>query len=401
MNIGLSTLPGDDIGLETARVLEERHEAAEIYDKDWRLCWISSELRRVLGDPPGTDIGYGEHVLELFSKEPWQSRVSEESSRRALTTALPYYLHDCPEDVFEFLPPSFQDLAKTLTPKEPPPLWAMGLEILQEGTHSLEATCFVFPFQEGDFRGFLRLYASSLPASILALIARGSEEMFQRMSRLVDPGRHPVAVLFTDIQGSTDLARRLPSALYFEVLSALAARTDHIVGAHNGVIGKHVGDGSSAYFLSDDHGQTSAAVRAAIVADRQIRQAAFEIAEEIAEEHQVEPFSLQINSGMHWGATVYMGQIISGGRLEVSALGDEINECARLQEAAEGGRTLVSKSFLERLGEEDARDLGIDLLRQQYFPLGEMGAVSDKSKRDIGSLPVCFLDDSQNPSFDL
>jgi class 3 adenylate cyclase len=390
---GISTLPGGQAVLETARVLEERHEAAEIYDASWRLSWVSSELKRVLGGPSDLEIGIGKHVLELFTKDPWRSKVSEASSLRALEVALPYYLHDCQQETKKFLPPSLSPLLETTEPQAPPPLWAMELEILQEGSHVLEATCFVFPFQEGDFRGFLRLYASSLPASLLALIARGSQDMFQRMSRLVEPGRHPVAVLFTDIQESTDLARRLPSALYFEVLSTLAARTDQIVGSHNGIIGKHVGDGSSAYFLADDHGQTSAAVRAAIVADRQIREAASLIAQEIVEKHQLEPFDLQINSGMHWGATVYLGQIVSGGRLEVSALGDEINECARLQEAAQGGRSLVSKSFLERLDEKDASCLGIDLLRQKYFPLGEMGAVSDKSKRDIGALPVCFLRD--------
>ena len=383
-------LPSTTSTLQTARELERRGEAAEIYDQNWQLCWVSKELQEVLGNPPPSEIGYGKHVLELFGRDPWRSRVSDESSLKALQEALPYYVYDCGEEVLDLLP---RDVHATPEAKEPPPLWALGLEILQEGLPPLPVTCFVISFQEDDFQGYVRLYVSGMPASLLALVARGSEDMFQRMSRLVEPGRHPVAVLFSDIEGSTELARTLPSAVYFELLSSLAARTDEIVGSHNGVIGKHAGDGSSSYFLADDHGETSAAVRAAIVADREIREAGREIATRLSQEYQIEPFDLQINSGMHWGATVYMGQIITGGRLEVSALGDEVNECARLQEAARGGRALVSKSFLERLDEADAEALRINLLGQRYFPLGEIGAASDKSKRDIGSLPVCFLEE--------
>lgn len=383
-------LPSTTSTLQTARELERRGEAAEIYDKEWRLRWVSRELRQVLGDPDTSEIGYGKHVLELFGQEPWRSRVSDESSLQALREALPYYLYDCGENALDLLP---ADISFQAEAQKPPPLWALGLQITQEGLPPLPVTCFVIAFQEDDFQGYVRLYVSGMPASLLALVARGSEDMFQRMSRLVEPGRHPVAVLFSDIESSTELARTLPSAVYFDLLSSLAARTDEIVGSHNGVIGKHAGDGSSSYFLADDHGETSAAVRAAIVADREIRAAGEEIAARLSDEYNLEPFDIKINSGMHWGATVYMGQIISGGRLEVSALGDEVNECARLQEAAQGGRTLVSKSFLERLDEADAEDLSINLLSQKYFPLGEIGAASDKSKRDIGSLPVCFLEE--------
>jgi class 3 adenylate cyclase len=86
-----------------------------------------------------------------------------------------------------------------------------------------------------------------------------------------------------------------------------------------------------------------------------------------------------------------MGQLITGGRLEVTALGDAVNECARIQEAAAGGQVLASKNVLETLGEQDAHALSIEPGRVLYIPLGELPDVSEKVKRDAGGIPVAGL----------
>jgi class 3 adenylate cyclase len=44
-----------------------------------------------------------------------------------------------------------------------------------------------------------------------------------------------------------------------------------------------------------------------------------------------------------------MGQVVTGGRLGVTALGDEVNECARMKQTATGGALLASKALIERL----------------------------------------------------
>jgi class 3 adenylate cyclase len=54
-----------------------------------------------------------------------------------------------------------------------------------------------------------------------------------------------------------------------------------------------------------------------------------------------------------------MGQVVTGGRLEVTALGDPVNEAARIQESARDGSILASKAVLERLEAGDARDLDL------------------------------------------
>ena len=40
---------------------------------------------------------------------------------------------------------------------------------------------------------------------------------------------------------------------------------------------------------------------------------------------------LSLRFGLHWGATLYMGRILTEGRSEVTALGDEMNEAARIE----------------------------------------------------------------------
>jgi class 3 adenylate cyclase len=97
---------------------------------------------------------------------------------------------------------------------------------------------------------------------------------------------------------------------------------------------------------------------------------------------------VRVNVGIHWGATLMVGQVATGGRLEVTALGDEMNEAARIESAAKGGIALASKHLLERLGDEEAKELGLDLDQMTYSMVSALGASSDKAIRDAGSISV-------------
>jgi class 3 adenylate cyclase len=76
-----------------------------------------------------------------------------------------------------------------------------------------------------------------------------------------------------------------------------------------------------------------------------------------------------VRAGLHCGATLYIGSIITSGRSEVTALGDEVNEAARIGACATGGRALRSKALIERLDTDDATRLGIDPNRVMYTQL--------------------------------
>jgi class 3 adenylate cyclase len=83
-----------------------------------------------------------------------------------------------------------------------------------------------------------------------------------------------------------------------------------------------------------------------------------------------------------------MGQVVTGGRLEVTALGDPVNEAARIQESARDGSILASKAVLERLEAGDARDLDLCTDRLRYDMLAELGSATDKARRDAGGVAV-------------
>ena len=86
-----------------------------------------------------------------------------------------------------------------------------------------------------------------------------------------------------------------------------------------------------------------------------------------------------------------MGQLITGGWLEVTALGDRVNECVRLQQSARDGQILASKTLVEHLTAADAGAVGIDPDKLLYRTLSEFSGADAKVLREAGSLPATVL----------
>jgi class 3 adenylate cyclase len=154
-------------------------------------------------------------------------------------------------------------------------------------------------------------------------------------------------------------------------------KLDGIVIDADGIVGKHAGDGLSAFFLSDDCGSKERATGAAVNAAVKLVQAARDTGDGVT-----------LNVGVHWGGALYMGQVVTGGRLEVTALGDEVNECARIQESAREGVVLASKPLVERLDPDHARELGIDPDTASYTTVAELPGAPEKAIRDAGTISV-------------
>jgi class 3 adenylate cyclase len=160
---------------------------------------------------------------------------------------------------------------------------------------------------------------------------------------------------------------------------------DRIVIEAGGIVGKHAGDGLSAFFLSDELGSREEAAGAALDAGIKLASKA----RRTGESSDLEPaHDLRLNVGVHWGGALYMGQVVTGGRLEVTALGDEVNECARIQESARDGNVLASKPLIERLDPDHAKRAGIDPDTVAYVTVAELPAATEKAVRDAGSIPV-------------
>lgn len=105
----------------------------------------------------------------------------------------------------------------------------------------------------------------------------------------------------------------------------------------------------------------------------------------------LEPGAAVLRFGLHRASTAYIGWFTTRGRSEVTALGDEVNETARLEACASGGRLLASKNLIERLDPDDAAVVGIDPDRLRYTPVADLPTATEKARRDAPAMAVCEL----------
>jgi class 3 adenylate cyclase len=374
--------------------LEATGAPVELLDSAWRLVWISDELRGLIDAESDEQLGYGEHILMRYQSPQWRALATEETAARLFQRNVPYMVHDTPggiDTLRSFLNEEVAALVAEVEPVPTPPWWSFEMDLIQPDMPPVRVWCHSTRLhdRDGECFGILRLYSPGLRAGVLALVARGDEALFERMARAVEPAPRPAAILFADLEASGALSRRLPSAAYFSLLRAITTAVDRVVIDCGGIVGKHAGDGMTAFFLSDDCGSDSAAARAAIEAARKLSEAAADAAQHLADEGPpLEADECLINIGVHWGPSLYLGQIVTGGRLEVTALGDEVNECARVQEAARKGQVLASKPLVERLSDEDADALQLERTRLRYTTVAELPDASEKAVRDAGALAV-------------
>ena len=371
--------------------------AAELWSADWRLAWVSPALKGAIGVYDDELLGVGLHWVEARWNPVWLRAVTDATRTRSIELELPRVAAETPggvEAIRAMAGPEVLPEIEDLEPVAPPAVWTYSIDFVQGSLPPVKvvATAVQLRDERGERLGTVAVYGPGLPPALVALVARGNPGMFERMARLIEPARHRTAVLFADLQASAVLSRRLSSAAYFDLIKTLTTAIDNAVVRRLGIVGRHAGDGVTAFFLADDVGSASAAARATIEAGRAIGAAAERAAGELEREHEsLAADEVRMNVGVHWGGALYLGQVVTGGRLEVTALGDEVNEAARIQQSARDGQLLASKSLLERLEPDDAAALGLDPDRIRYRMLAELEGVTDKARRDAGTVAVTTI----------
>jgi class 3 adenylate cyclase len=362
-----------------------------ILDSEWRFVWASRELKEFVGEHDEERLGYDKHIVEAFLLDVWLDTVHRDSQVKLFTELAPFFLHDFAQrgrDPRHVLPEQFAPLLEGIEPQDPPEVYSTSFAYVDPSSdgelpeYHVNGLFLRLNDDSGTPLGCIFVFFMDIRPNLLVLLARGNEQMYERMARLVEPGPRQAAILFCDLHSSGRLSRQLPSAAYFKMVRGLWTGMDAVVADETGIVGKHAGDGASAFFLVDDLGSASAASAAALRAAKRIHEIGHGIFEEVLDS------DCMMKIGLHWGGSLYMGQLVPGGRLDVTALGDEVNEAARIQETAGPGETLASKQLVEQLTDDDAASLGIDPEKLSYRTLAEMDSAPEKAVRDAGGLAV-------------
>jgi len=390
-------MPEDPALAAMAVAMRDAGHWGEIVDRDWRLVYMTDDLRLSYGGllelvpfPLGGHY-FGAEALRAHMQWPTGANRLE-FVRETLAQIGSWTLDDTPggrEQLRGLVDPALVDSVDGLVPSEPQAARTVewhGMHI--GGTILAYMTAIRVHDAEGRLAGTALLYKPAPSMAVLGTVAGGGDlRHFERMQQVARAARRPAAVLFADLEASSPLARRLSTASYFSLGRRMARAADQCVIEAGGLVGRHVGSGVVAFFLAEIAGSESAAARACIEAARSIREAMTGV----AERSELAPEDLVMRFGLHWGATLYVGQIATSGRAEVTALGDEVNEGAPIEACASGGSALASKELLERLDPDDATTLGLDPDHITYSPLADLPTATEKARRDAPAIAVCYV----------
>jgi adenylate cyclase len=161
------------------------------------------------------------------------------------------------------------------------------------------------------------------------------------------------ALLLCDMRGFTELSNRLPGSTVLGLLNAYFDKIIPAITREGGEVLKFMGDAVLAFFPGYDAARASSA---ALASARSI------IAE--LEHFQHDGIGAKAGIALHYGEVCY-GNIGSGGRLDFTLIGGDVNLVSRIQTACSelGETVLMSDPFREAAGAGDAVSVGPQMLK--------------------------------------
>jgi predicted ATPase/class 3 adenylate cyclase len=200
--------------------------------------------------------------------------------------------------------------------------------------------------------------------------------------------RRHLTVMFCDLVGSTPLSAQLDPEEMWRVIASYHACIGEVIGRHQGMIARYMGDGVLAYFgypraQEDDAEQ---AVRAALA-----------LVDAVANLRTNVDVALQVRIGIATGTVLVSELLIDETPVEQAVVGETSNLAARLQTLAEPGTVLICPQTRRLTGGHfDYRDLGPVALKGWAEPvpvwqvLGASGVESRFEAMHKTKLPPLF-----------
>ncbi|KQV79604.1 adenylate/guanylate cyclase domain-containing protein [Rhizobium sp. Root1220] len=151
------------------------------------------------------------------------------------------------------------------------------------------------------------------------------------------------ALLLCDLRGFTELSNNLPPREIMQFLNCYFDRVVPAITSHGGEVAKFMGDAVLAFFPG----------YSAVWAAASAYNAAMEILARTAETHDVR---MHVGIALHYGEVNY-GNLGSGGRLDFTLIGPDVNLVSRIQHVCseEGHQLLMSRAFMEAQNDENER----------------------------------------------
>jgi class 3 adenylate cyclase len=183
----------------------------------------------------------------------------------------------------------------------------------------------------------------SLLADLDTIASIAQAGVLSRRERQLEPGEtRPAAVVFIDVVGFTDLARRLSS----EQLSALIDRSFRIfeitVRAHGGYCDKVIGD--AALYVFAGHPNYPPPVPSALAAALKLLERARQVSESLA----ATGMSIGLRAGVSFGEVTR--QRVGGDTQQLTVMGDTVNIAQRLENTAVPGTVQTTIRVLDQAG---------------------------------------------------
>ena len=212
--------------------------------------------------------------------------------------------------------------------------------------------------------------------------------------------RKQVTILFVDVLGFTSLAEQHDPEEIHEFMTRAFELMLIEVHRYEGTVNQFLGDGIMALFgapvAHEDHPQR--AVRAALG----IRKVMQEYVEELRRRRGI---TFQIRQGLNSGLVV-VGGIGSDLRMDYTAVGDTTNVAARLQQAAQPERIVISESTHRLVdGYFFTRPLGAVPVKGKTEPVVAWEVISARTERtrfeveaERGLTPLWAVTRTQSPS---
>ena len=229
--------------------------------------------------------------------------------------------------------------------------------VIQDGT-VVSYRVYTMVFREGLF--FVYVPSDRIGDDIMDLLSQRkkiiNELLAQRMPSLVS-----LCVLVADLQDSVKISAELLPEEYFELINQLWKTLGMSFEKHNGIHGKHAGDGMLYYFIQKPGCNY---IQDAIDCALEIRDKMIQFSSEwkIRKGWRND---LYLNIGINEGQE-FFGTIKSATNIEFTALGDSINYAGRLSDFARFGTIWTTKNVVSKLDPENLKKIRFGVHRQEH-----------------------------------